>query len=252
MIIEIEGSPISKMRHRSYIAGGRIISYDPQNDAKNTMRWILQSKLRSALDSNKKKDAMEASEITRGSVFEVEINFYLPLPSSVSNRERSKLLWYGEATNKPDIDNLAKFYLDAANGILWPDDKQIVSLKILKLYSHNPKTIIRIVGSKQMSLHEKAEDILGIFTADKFEDLLEDLLQTGVDEMEILRENKNPTRHSRKLRASRAALLLSKLADKYGDELKKIKKNYPGYWQEHFIELNKMVDNCYSDGKPLC
>lgn len=37
-------------------------------------------------------------------------------------------------TGKPDLDNVAKLYLDALNGILWVDDAQIVKLIVLKQY----------------------------------------------------------------------------------------------------------------------
>lgn len=33
---------------------------------------------------------------------------------------------------KPDVDNYAKSVLDAANGILWDDDSQIVDLRVTK------------------------------------------------------------------------------------------------------------------------
>ena len=36
-------------------------------------------------------------------------------------------------TNKPDIDNLAKFALDAMNGAIYSDDKQIVHLVAYKV-----------------------------------------------------------------------------------------------------------------------
>lgn len=38
-------------------------------------------------------------------------------------------------TNKPDIDNLAKAVLDAANGVLWTDDASIYSLSARKTYT---------------------------------------------------------------------------------------------------------------------
>lgn len=41
-----------------------------------------------------------------------------------------------------DIDNLCKSVLDAANGILWEDDKQIIHLEAFKFY--NAKSCIKI------------------------------------------------------------------------------------------------------------
>lgn len=45
---------------------------------------------------------------------------------------------------RPDIDNLVKFYLDAATGILYDDDKQIVKLDAVKLYAREGRTEITI------------------------------------------------------------------------------------------------------------
>lgn len=36
---------------------------------------------------------------------------------------------------KPDLDNLIKAFLDAANGVLYEDDAQIVSLQAEKIYA---------------------------------------------------------------------------------------------------------------------
>jgi Holliday junction resolvase RusA-like endonuclease len=47
-------------------------------------------------------------------------------------------------TTKPDVDNISKAILDSANGILWSDDKLIVSLSARKLYCiKDPGTLIR-------------------------------------------------------------------------------------------------------------
>jgi Holliday junction resolvase RusA-like endonuclease len=35
---------------------------------------------------------------------------------------------------KPDIDNVAKCFLDAMNGIVYKDDSQVVSLHVTKEY----------------------------------------------------------------------------------------------------------------------
>ena len=45
---------------------------------------------------------------------------------------------------KPDLDNLAKSVFDAANGLLFEDDKQIVSLQVSKMYDIEDKIILRI------------------------------------------------------------------------------------------------------------
>jgi Holliday junction resolvase RusA-like endonuclease len=39
---------------------------------------------------------------------------------------------------KPDVDNFAKV-IDALNGIVWPDDNQVVELTVEKFYSFRPR-----------------------------------------------------------------------------------------------------------------
>ncbi len=232
MIIELEGDPVAKMRHRSFVRQGTVHSYDPQDEIKKKIRFLLTIKLRKALDSKDKAEVMEATALSRGAVFRVSFEFYLAPPAAKTARETALLLWYGEANIKPDFDNLVKFYADAASGALWPDDKLVVSSQEFKAYTTRPRTVLKITGSQPMSLHEKAEGILSLFPPDKFDDFLQDVFEAIKAEAGCMRHPEGDVPVKRKERAARAAVLLSKVADKYADELKKVKKNYPGWWQE--------------------
>ena len=46
--------------------------------------------------------------------------------------------------HKPDCDNLAKFYMDCMNNLVYRDDSQICDLRVKKVYSMVPSTLIRI------------------------------------------------------------------------------------------------------------
>lgn len=235
MIIELVGDPIPKARHRSFIRHGAICSYDPQEEAKNSTRQLLAAKFREQLNHEDRKIAIEASNLTRSNVFKVDLYFAMPYPKSSTQRERSLLTWIGDANTKPDGDNLAKFYLDCANGILWRDDKQIIDLNVKKFFSHNPKTIIKISGTKSMTLHSSIEGILGIISREEFleftfeimhayEDFCQGSTPTKIDDREY-------TETDRQEYTTRAALLLSRLA-KYGDKLRKIHAKYPDFWKQ--------------------
>lgn len=52
---------------------------------------------------------------------------------------------------RPDIDNLVKFVLDVANGILFKDDACVASLSAIKIYAEEPRTeiIIRKLGESE-------------------------------------------------------------------------------------------------------
>jgi Holliday junction resolvase RusA-like endonuclease len=43
---------------------------------------------------------------------------------------------------RPDVDNLAKFVNDVAQGILWGDDSQVVRLTVEKVWAEEDKTTI--------------------------------------------------------------------------------------------------------------
>lgn len=63
----------------------------------------------------------------------------LPIPASWPQRKRAAAAaGVVRPTGKPDCDNLAKSICDAANGLLWRDDGQIVSLTASKTYSDKP------------------------------------------------------------------------------------------------------------------
>lgn len=73
----------------------------------------------------------------------VTLSFYFKAPKSWSNRK--KLLAIGQYKHtKPDIDNLIKTVLDAANNHLWKDDNQIVEIHSFKQYAEEPKIILEV------------------------------------------------------------------------------------------------------------
>jgi Holliday junction resolvase RusA-like endonuclease len=68
----------------------------------------------------------------------VAIDFVLVRPASVTAKKRP---W---PVTRPDIDNYVKGVMDAANGILWVDDAQIVTLLSRKLYGDRPSVKLSV------------------------------------------------------------------------------------------------------------
>jgi Holliday junction resolvase RusA-like endonuclease len=56
------------------------------------------------------------------------------IPASYSKKRKEACLSRLERPKKPDLDNVAKAYLDAMNGIVYKDDVQVVSLHVTKRY----------------------------------------------------------------------------------------------------------------------
>lgn len=63
---------------------------------------------------------------------EVQVRAVFPCPKAEQRTKRPQAArWHAKAT--ADADNLAKAALDAANGVLWPDDRQVARLVVEKL-----------------------------------------------------------------------------------------------------------------------
>lgn len=60
----------------------------------------------------------------------------IPIPSRYSKMRQKACLEQGERPcKKPDIDNIAKIFLDALNKLAYYDDVQVVNLHVKKVYS---------------------------------------------------------------------------------------------------------------------
>ena len=70
---------------------------------------------------------------------------YVEIPQSKSKKQKEKMIT-GEIKPivKPDVDNVAKSILDALNGIIYLDDKQIIELNIEKIYAETSWTEVKI------------------------------------------------------------------------------------------------------------
>lgn len=67
------------------------------------------------------------------------------VPASWPKKRRQEALnGFVQPTVKPDIDNIAKAVADGGNGVLWVDDKQIVSLSVSKMYGPAPEVVVTV------------------------------------------------------------------------------------------------------------
>jgi len=100
--------------------------------------------------------------------------YRVPIAKSDGLRERNRKLWGLEfPCGKPDIDNLCKMYLDCLTEIAYTDDRQIVALNAIKVYSLRPRTEIEVMALEGPTLNEKSEKILEMFGPADFADLVE-------------------------------------------------------------------------------
>ena len=67
-----------------------------------------------------------------------------PIPISWSKRKQQQALQGDLVPGKPDLDNVAKAVLDALNGVIYADDKQVIKLVAEKKYSFDPRVEVYV------------------------------------------------------------------------------------------------------------
>ena len=214
----VQGIPIAKIRSRTFTRGGVVRSFDPQHAEKLNVKKIMLSQIITSLDINDKQKLC------------VEIRFFMPYPK-LSTPQLNLLKWDPDSPHK-DLDNLVKFYLDCGNGILWHDDRQIISLTTTKEYSENPHTEIFIQMKNSEVLKQQEKQILSIYEPEQLRSLVDELEGIYSD---LLIWDMHPDDRSLpegQSILSRIAYRLSKFADAHEAKLRAINKKCPKYWQE--------------------
>lgn len=258
MKIIIPGEPIAKARHRTFLMGVKVCTYDPQAKEKKIFQDLLTHEIRKICSGDDKQKAIECGLIAQGDAFDVELTFAMPFAKTKSQGLQNRFLWGLEVNNqKPDIDNFCKGCLDFCKGILYQDDRQIVTLKSRKIYSKTPRTEINIMPHKKSNLPETADKIIQSISPDAYEELsaiVHDLDCTLVTLRKIgsLEAIKNIEDHDFCL--IQVACNISRLAESYGTYLANIKKKYPKFFQEaeKSFEHNHYCPISIKQGKTLC
>lgn len=124
LTFEIPGQPIAKQRHRT--SGKR--TYNPQSEIERAVQWEI------------KKQLQAGYELIKTPLI-LAIDAYFPRPASHygtgKNVDKLKPSAPKYHTNKPDHDNIIKFYMDCMNKLVFEDDTQIVAFdRCGKLWAH--------------------------------------------------------------------------------------------------------------------
>ena len=118
LIFSVEGDPVGKQRPR--FSRGR--TYTP----KKTVDY-------ETIIASKASQAMGSSEPLQTPVA-IFIWISHAIPASYSKKRKEACLNGLDWPKKPDLDNVAKVFLDAMNGIVYKDDVQVVKLRVSKRY----------------------------------------------------------------------------------------------------------------------
>ena len=123
--IEVPGQPKALPRSRHFHNGFF-------HGARREMK-VFKSKVREAIP-----ETASGPLYARGVPVQMEVKFYMRRPNSDFRGGRRtggvlRSLLPNARPIRPDIDNLAKFVLDASNGLFYDDDRQVVKLTLYKL-----------------------------------------------------------------------------------------------------------------------
>ena len=131
--ISLQGPPQGKGRARSFVRGGRIGHYTPQK-TRSYEALIFGAAIGAMGDRPPFDEAVT-----------IEMRAIYPIPASWSERKRQKAL-VGEIkpTTKPDLDNVAKCWNDAMNGVVYTDDACVVIMMLEKRYGPEPLVTVTI------------------------------------------------------------------------------------------------------------
>lgn len=120
----IDVAPTAKGAVKVSMRSGFVRKYTPQKtrDAMNDVRYALKA---------------ANAPLFEGAVV-LTVHFSLVRPKSVSVKKRP------HATARGDLSNYIKMFEDAANGILWHDDSQVVKIDALKFYGERASIFVQV------------------------------------------------------------------------------------------------------------
>jgi Holliday junction resolvase RusA-like endonuclease len=127
--IEVPGAPVPKGRPRLSTIHGQARAFTPAK----TRRYEDLIRLEAGR-------VMEGRDQLQGPT-RVRIRAFMPTPQAIAKHKAKGPAAESGAlrpVTKPDADNFAKV-IDALNGIVWPDDNQVVELTVEKFYSSRPR-----------------------------------------------------------------------------------------------------------------
>ncbi len=133
LMYTVYGEPVGKGRPRFARRGKFTSTYTPQKTKtyEDEIRMMA-------------KAAMGASE-PLDTPMTVAIYIRVGIPASYSKQKRKDALeGIIKPMKKPDLDNIAKCFLDGMNDIVYLDDKQVVNLHVTKVYAETPAVEVMV------------------------------------------------------------------------------------------------------------
>jgi Holliday junction resolvase RusA-like endonuclease len=124
--------PVPRQAHRTSFRGGGAKTFDPQSKKLIELRALTWCQLEEGHEPWSKENPVCVT---------IECHFPIPKSWNVA-RKKMAAAGYEHHVYVPDVDNMAKLYMDAIKGIVFEDDSQVVGLMVVKSYQEKPAVII--------------------------------------------------------------------------------------------------------------
>lgn len=137
--IQIPGKPIAKNRPR-FAVRRKGKKGDPS--AKSFVTTYFDQETEEGRVMNTMRAAFNHTPLV--GPITLEAYFYFAPKKPLKKKDQEELIRGGHGCmSQKDFDNLVKFYQDAGNGLLWHDDRDIVSISGYKAYAPYDFTVLR-------------------------------------------------------------------------------------------------------------
>jgi Holliday junction resolvase RusA-like endonuclease len=131
--INLVGVPQGKGRARAFLRAGHISHYTPEKT--RTYEGMIRSAAMDAIGNKPPFD--EPVEFVMRAIF--------PVPASWSTKKRTAALTgMLKPGKKPDLDNIAKAWNDALNGVVYRDDSLICRMTLDKRYGPQALVVVTV------------------------------------------------------------------------------------------------------------
>ena len=133
---EVPGKAVPQARPAASFKGGKYWRYDPVQcrEYKNKI-----------LECLKAQCGISQGNFEYTGAVKVEVIEYRKIPKSWSKiKQMAARANKIRPVSRPDTDNILKIVKDALNGVLWKDDAQVVSDKVEKFYSQEPRLVVSV------------------------------------------------------------------------------------------------------------
>ncbi|MCP1758022.1 RusA family crossover junction endodeoxyribonuclease [Bradyrhizobium elkanii] len=131
--ISLLGAPQGKGRARAFVRGGHVGHYTPEKT--RSYEGMIRTAAMQELGTRPAFD--EPLEFVLRAVF--------PVPASWSERKRQQAITGDiKPGKKPDLDNIAKAWNDALNGVVYRDDSLICRMTLDKRYGPQPLVVCTV------------------------------------------------------------------------------------------------------------